>query len=123
MRAQSIFAGLAIAAAFVLASLAVTSPAAADPNTLEYSTATPGAFTNVSHPPRICCKRGRHDWWATPRACWRAGGYRVSARHCRNDWNEVRVCCKRGRYDWWTTPGACHRSGGYRVSGWHCRNG
>lgn len=98
------------------------SAVAAGVQTLEYSTA-PADFTPVSHHYRVCCKRGRHDWWTTARACWRAGGYRVSARHCRNDWNEVRVCCKRGRYDWWTTPRACARSGGYRVSGWQCRNG
>jgi hypothetical protein len=124
MRSRLSVAGLImIAGAFVLASFAAATPAAADPQTLEYSTKTPAEFSQISHPARVCCKRGRHDWWTTPRACWRAGGHHVSARHCRNDWNEVRVCCKRGRYDWWTTPRACARSGGYRVSGWQCRNG
>jgi hypothetical protein len=69
---------------------------------------------------RVCCKRGRHDWWTTRRACWRAGGFVVGGGHCRND---QLVCCKRGRHDWWTTRNACWRAGGYRVSGWQCRNG
>jgi hypothetical protein len=114
---------MAVAAAIVLTAFAAATPATADPQTLEYSSTNSSEFTPVSHPARICCKRGRHDWWASPRACWRAGGHRVSAQHCRNDWNEVRVCCKRGRYDWWTTPRACANSGGYRVAGWQCRNG
>jgi hypothetical protein len=113
-------AGIAAAVAFV--SFVSGGPAvAADVQTLEYST-VPADFTPVSHPARVCCKRGRYDWWTTRHACWRAGGYRVPGWHCRNDY-EVRICCKRGYYDWWATPRACARAGGYRVSGWQCRNG
>lgn len=113
----------AIAVVIALFAFGSSGPAtAAGVQTLEYSTA-PADFKPVSHHVRVCCKRGRHDWWTTRNACWRAGGYRVSASHCRNDWNEARVCCKRGRYDWWTTPRACRRSGGWQVAGWQCRNG
>jgi hypothetical protein len=124
MRSVLSFFGLMVLAFAVLG--ASGNSAVADERartTAEYSRADDGLFTLASHPARACCKRGRHDWWATRRACWRAGGYVVAARHCRNDWNEARICCKRGRYDWWATPRACARAGGYRVSGWQCRNG
>lgn len=79
-------------------------------------------FTPVAHRSLICCKRGRHDWWATPRACWRAGGYRVAGWQCRHDgWEDVRICCKRGLHDWWTTPRHCRRAGGYQVANRWCR--
>jgi hypothetical protein len=79
-------------------------------------------YTTVAHRNVICCKRGRHDWWATPRACWRAGGYRAAAWHCRNDgWEDRRICCKRGLRDWWTTPRHCRRAGGYQVANRWCR--
>lgn len=125
MVSKLVFAGLfLLAGAFGLTSVAQAEPAAGGTQTLEYSPTSGSAeFTTVQQWNRVCCKRRGHDWWATPRQCWRAGGHRVSARHCRGGGYEVRVCCKRGRYDWWTTPRACARSGGYRVSGWQCRNG
>lgn len=123
MRFRFFLAGLVMVAGAFALTVFASANAVANPQTLEYSTASPDAFTPVSHPSRVCCKRGRHDWWTTRNACWRSGGYIVSGRHCRNDWNEARICCKRGRYDWWATPRACHRAGGYRVSGWQCRNG
>lgn len=118
------FVGLLLMAGVIwLASLASSGPAAAEPQAASKQYSTVADVTPVAFVPQICCKRRGHDWWTTPNACWRAGGHRVSARQCRNDFQEVRVCCKRGRYDWWTTPRACARSGGYRVSGWQCRNG
>jgi hypothetical protein len=114
---------LAVAGAITLMSLVFGAPAAAGPQTPEVQYSTAADFTPVTYSPRVCCKRGRHDWWTTQHACWRSGGYRVAGWQCRNDWNDVRVCCKRGRYDWWTSARACHRAGGYRVSGWQCRNG
>lgn len=126
MRTVLLGLGLLLIAAISALSLSFSAASAApEATTLEHAAGAPDTlFTPASHPgDRVCCKRGRNDWWTTRRACWRSGGYAVSARHCRNDWNEVRVCCKRGRYDWWTTPRACARSGGYRVSGWQCRNG
>jgi hypothetical protein len=124
MRFVSWFMGLtAVALAVAFFALGASEPAvAAGAQTLEYSTTSePAEFTPVSGHYRVCCKRGRHDWRTSRRACWNSGGRVVAARHCRND--SVRICCKRGRYDWWTTPRACSRSGGYRVAGWHCRNG
>jgi hypothetical protein len=127
MRIRLVLVGLMmVAGASALGMSAATTTAAADPQTLEYSTSNPAEFTTVQYARRVCCKRGRHDWWTSARQCRRVGGYRVSARHCRNDWREVRdvrVCCKRGRYDWWTTRRACARAGGYRVAAWQCRNG
>lgn len=86
--------------------------------------ATRGEYSTVAYFPgyRICCKRGWHDWWSTPRECRRAGGYRVANWECRHDVYDYRICCKRGRHDWWSTPRECRRAGGYQVSGWYCRH-
>jgi hypothetical protein len=85
---------------------------------------------------RICCKRGRQDWWSTWRQCRRAGGARVANRQCREDWNEKwdlrwwnysnwnsRVCCKRGKRDWWTTARECRNAFGYQTANRECRRG
>lgn len=116
MKSLPIFLGMIL----VAAALAILWPlgggdAAASPQGSE------AQYTTVAHGNVICCKRGRHDWWATPRACWRAGGYRAAAWHCRNDAADYRVCCKRGLRDWWTTPRQCRRAGGYQVANRWCR--
>jgi hypothetical protein len=108
---------------FAFASLVSLDTASADPQATDRNYSTIADATPVAYIARVCCKRGRHDWWTTQHACWRSGGYRVANWQCRNDWNDNRVCCKRGRYDWWTTARACRRSGGWQVSGWQCRNG
>lgn len=33
---------------------------------------------------RVCCKKGRRDWWSTARECREAGGWQANARQCRN---------------------------------------
>jgi hypothetical protein len=33
---------------------------------------------------RVCCKRGRHDWWTSARECREAFGYQTANRECRN---------------------------------------
>lgn len=119
------FVGAVWLASLASSGSASAEPQAASPRSSTAANVTPVAeFTPVQYAQqRICCKRGGRDWWSSPRSCRQAGGYRVSARQCRNDFQEVRVCCKRGRYDWWTTSRTCARSGGYRVAGWQCRNG
>jgi hypothetical protein len=113
----SAFVGLLlVAGAITVLSSAGGGEAVASPQSGE------AEYTTVAHVPiRICCKRGRHDWWATPRACVRAGGYRVAGWHCRHDALDYRVCCKRGLRDWWTTARQCRRAGGYQVAGRWCR--
>lgn len=34
---------------------------------------------------RVCCKRGRRDWWTTARECRANGGYETINRACRID--------------------------------------
>jgi hypothetical protein len=69
---------------------------------------------------RICCKRGRSDWFTSRRECRRAGGYQVADRYCRRDVVQ-RVCCAKRGHDWWTTQRACWRAGGHIVSNRRCR--
>ena len=90
---------------------------------------------------RVCCKRGRRDWWTTAGECRNSFGYQTANRECRDDrredrwddrwdsrwrdhqgdWNR-RVCCKRGYRDWWTTAGECRNNGGYETANRECRN-
>lgn len=32
---------------------------------------------------RVCCKRGKRDWWTTARECRNSFGYQTAARACR----------------------------------------
>lgn len=118
----SLFGLLVVAATITLMFLMFGAPAVARSQTAEAQYSTVADFTPVAYVPRVCCKRGRHDWWATPGACWRSGGHRVANWQCRNDWNDNRVCCKRGWHDWWTNARACWRAGGHQVAGWYCRH-
>lgn len=116
LRAASLLGILLVAGTIIVVALAGGGQAfAGQPSTeAQYSTVGYG-------PVRICCKRGRHDWWASPRACWRAGGHRVAGWYCRHDAFEYRICCKRGLRDWWSTPRECRRAGGYQVANRWCR--
>jgi hypothetical protein len=38
-------------------------------------------FTNWNN--RVCCKKGRRDWWTTARDCRNAFGYQTANRECR----------------------------------------
>lgn len=91
---------------------------------------------------RVCCKRGRSDWWTSARECRNSYGYITANRECRdrrdgdwgNDddgWNDRddrwregnrRVCCKRGYSDWWSTARECRRAGGYETANRECRH-
>jgi hypothetical protein len=86
---------------------------------------------------RVCCERGRRDWWATARECRNAFGYEVQRRECRdNDWNDSwdqrwrnfrgdwneRVCCTRGGRDWWSTRRDCRDRGGWETRRRECRD-
>jgi hypothetical protein len=33
---------------------------------------------------RICCKKGRRDWWSSARECRENGGWEAAPRECRN---------------------------------------
>jgi hypothetical protein len=111
------FLGLfVIASAIAGFSFVSSGTALAEPQSIAEAEYTTVAYRNV-----ICCKRGRHDWWATPRACWRAGGHRVAGWQCRHDAYDYRVCCKRGLRDWWSTARECRRAGGYQVANRWCR--
>lgn len=90
---------------------------------------------------RVCCKRGRQDWYTSARECRNSYGVQAHNRECRDDrwdnrwddrwdgrwrdsrgdWNR-RVCCKRGRSDWFTTARECRNAYGYETSRRECRN-
>lgn len=73
---------------------------------------------------RVCCKRGRRDWFTTRRSCRRSGGYIVRDRACRRGIGDRpgndRVCCKRGRRDYFTSRRGCRRDGGRIIRDRFC---
>lgn len=77
----------------------------------------------------VCCKRGRREWWSSPRQCRRSGGTIVSRRLCRHGHDGGHhgriVCCKWRRHGnaAWTARRRCVRSGGHIVSPRACRRG
>ena len=36
---------------------------------------------------RVCCKKGRRDWYSSARECREVGGWESPKRNCRNDRN------------------------------------
>lgn len=76
---------------------------------------------------RICCKKGRRDWWSSLRDCYRANGRVVDRGSCRDDRGYSRdggdrVCCKKGRRDWFTSRRDCYRADGRVVDRGSCRD-